>query len=292
MESNPKLDLDNLRKEAVIACDTYYNFSVEGIQKLIKNRASDLDGIAPLANFVSDRVSTSLLLLKLGKLWDAEIIFRTVLEVFAKFLIIIRTKSEEELKTKLDEFWIHLNEIEKLRQSQEAAKIIEAGNIRNPERFQYMILSDEERIKLEKIYPNQTRKVMRENWSFNKIYLSLIKDESIEMFVPIELIHFFWKMSSHLAHGDKIGVNTVILRGKLTELKIHNDLTQLMKLAKTATMINIWVYAELASFLAETIDVHNACNMHDELGEFMTSRHQLVLNEAYILEDEFARKQQ
>jgi hypothetical protein len=281
-----KLNLDDVRKDAITTCETYYSLSTKKIQFLINNRVSDLDGIYPLVLFVSDRVSTCLLLLKMNKLWDAEIIFRTVLETFSKFLIIIRTKSEEDLKIKLDEFWIHLNEIERLRQSQEAIKLIKAGNVRNPERFQHMVLSDEERIEIEKIYPRNMRTAMREKWSFNKICDNLGKSNDIEMFVSLELMHYFWKMSSHLAHGDKIGINTVILRGKLTKMKHHSDLTQLMKLARTAITINIWVYAELASFLAEKEQAHLAIDMHNEFGQYMTSQHQLVLDEAYVIEDE------
>jgi hypothetical protein len=289
MES--KIDFDKVRETAIDISETFTKLSCKHIIHLINTRQDELDGMFQLALFSIDRIEALLLLVKANKLWDAEILFRTALEVFMKFLYIIRQKTPEATKEKLDEYWIHLNEIEKISLSHEATKLINTKSMSDPGRFQHMVLNDEERASLEARYSKDDRKKLNNNWSFNGMYTSMLKDKEANNLLTLDTIHYFWKMSSHIAHGHKFGINAVILRKTVNELKNYNDLTQIIKLIKGSTMVCIWILLEMADRLQDDEAYNKAGAMSKEFNAFMRSNYKELDEESQKAEDDFIRNQ-
>jgi hypothetical protein len=289
MESN--IDFDKVKETAIDISFTFTKAACSNIIHLINTRQNELDGMFQLALFSIDRIEALHLLVKADKLWDAEILFRTVLEVFMKFLYIIRQKTPEATKDKLDEYWVHLNEIEKLSLSYEATKLINTKSMGDPERFQHMVLTAEQKAVLEARYPKDDRKKLNNDWSFNGMYISMLKDKEAKNLLSLDTIHYFWKMSSHIAHGHKFGINAAILRSTLKELKLYNNATQVIKLIKASTMVCIWILVEMAERLKDDEAYNMASAMSKEYNAYMRANYKELDEESNKAEDDFIKNQ-
>jgi hypothetical protein len=289
MESN--IDFDKVKETVIDISFTFTKAACSNIIHLINTRQDELDGMFQLALFSIDRIEALHILVKADKLWDAEILFRTVLEVFMKFLYIIRQKTPEATKEKLDEYWIHLNEIEKILISNEATKLINTKSVSDPERFLHMVLSDEERAALNAKYSKDDRKKLNNDWSFNGMYASMLKDKEAKNLLTLDTIHYFWKMSSNIAHGHKFGINAAILRSTVKELKPYNELTQLIKLVKASTMVCIWILLEMGERLKDDEGYNMAAAMSREYNAYMRANYKELDEESQKAEDDFIKNQ-
>jgi hypothetical protein len=243
-----QIDLEAVKADTIIVSKTAFNYVVDEVQKLIDETTVDVGAILPLVKFILDRSATVAVLTKIEKYWDAEIIFRSLLEVLSKLLIITTQGDEEAVEKKLDEYWVHIGEVERLRASLVAEKLLKGRNMNDVEKFKLFILSEDERLELESRNDKDKRKRLSNDWSFNDILLNLAKNKGVEPMISFDVMHFFWKQSSHIAHGDKVAMTAIKVREEIVDGKEYRDTTQHLKLLRTATDACFWAATQLCSF--------------------------------------------
>lgn len=178
----------------------------------------DYQGLPSLVRFVAAQLfidchlstESSLLLIRAGKEWDADIICRTVLEGSLKFAYMLHG-NKEEIERKVDEYWNIIPEFSAIRHSENAKKILEASSNQNspelqPFRDLIMNVSDIEAIR-EK-YSRAERRELEEKWSFTGICREFASSKEERMQKVVWLAHGY-SMSSHLLHKDADGIGLV-----------------------------------------------------------------------------------
>lgn len=238
-----------IKVDAFQVSETAFGYVVDKTQNLINESIVDIIAITPLVKFIIDRASTIAQLARLEKFWDAEIIFRSLLEVLSKLLIITTQPDKEAIDNKLDEYWIQIGEMERLRASLEVERVINGGNMNDLDAFKRQILSQAERLDLESRITKEKRKKLSNDWSFNGILLNLARNKAVVPLIGYDVMHYFWKMSSHIAHEDKVAMTAIKLREEVSEGKEFRDITQYLKLLKAVNGACFWAASRLSIFM-------------------------------------------
>jgi hypothetical protein len=169
--------------------------------------------IYQLVKFIDDRLSAVWFLTINDKLWDADIIDRSVLEALIKLNFIVYAPTDEEKQKRLNEFWNDLWEINSLKHSEHSKKHLNHF----PDKLSQLahlsvILTDKEEEELKNKWNRKDRKALEQKWSFSEILFSLIKDYKGQTFeMMIGLAHEY-RMCSHIAHGDETGIGIITER--------------------------------------------------------------------------------
>lgn len=179
----------------------------------LNNDISKSKSIYNLVKFIDDRLSAVWFLTINDKLWDADIIDRSVLEALMKLNFIVYAPTDEEKQKRLNEFWNDLWEINSLKHSEHSKKHLKHF----PDKLSQLahlsvILTDKEEEELKSKWNRKDRKALEQKWSFSEILFSLIKDYKGQTFeMMIGLAHEY-RMCSHIAHGDETGINIIAER--------------------------------------------------------------------------------
>lgn len=177
---------------------------------IIRDNYEEIKQIFPLIEFVLTRLETVITLVIDDRIWDAEIILRSALETFVKY-IFITTATKEEQSKRIDEYWNSLAEINSLKLSEQGKKnLVHFGNS-ELHRVAYLplILPEELENKLREKWPKAERQKMEQKWSFTEMVNSISKayhGKPLEMIVT--LTHSY-RMSSHVMHGDETGLQII-----------------------------------------------------------------------------------
>ncbi|MCK9236250.1 MAG: hypothetical protein WDA08_03780 [Weeksellaceae bacterium] len=179
----------------------------------LDNDISKSKSIYQLVKFIDDRLSAVWFLTMNDKLWDADIIDRSVLEALIKLNFIVYAPTDEEKQKRLKEFWNDLWEINSLKHSEHSKKHLNHF----PDKLSQLahlsvILTDTEEEELKNKWNRKDRKALEQKWSFSEMLFSLIKDYKGQTFeMMIGLAHEY-RMCSHIAHGDETGINIIAER--------------------------------------------------------------------------------
>ena len=237
--------------------------------------------VVPIINFILGRVNTVVTLTKMGSLWDAEIILRTVLESFAKFLKIASQENDVKYDAVLDEFWIILDEIERIAHSDKAKEVINSGKNTTPGILAQSVLSKEEEdfLKSKPSWSNRKDRIrIKNDWSFSAIMIDMLKREHTTPLISFEMMQYYYKMSSHVAHGDMMGINFV--RGydkKEGDYKSASEVTLYIKQLKVATQIPFWISVELAKMLNDRDKVNEILAKYRKYTRYVVGLHEPVM---------------
>jgi hypothetical protein len=179
----------------------------------LKDYIIEINPILPLIEFIIARIETVTSLIIYNKLWDAEIILRSVLETFIK-LLFITTSSEEEREKRIYEYWHSLAEINSLTMSEQGKRNLKYFGNSELHKLAYLplILSDENENALRDKWPRKKRHELEQKWSFSEMLKSIsdsYNGQPMEMFLA--LTHGY-RMSSHVMHGDELGISIIIER--------------------------------------------------------------------------------
>jgi hypothetical protein len=261
-------------------------------QLLSRNPVLVVD-IVPLISFILGRVNTLVILSKMGHLWDAEIILRTVLETFIKFLRIVSQEDLTALEKKLDEFWITLDEIDRVSHSDKAKEIISSGRITTPETIRPLILLAEEEaiIKAKPSWGNRNyRTKLKNDWSFSAILMELLNMDKMTPLISFEMIQYYYKLASHVAHGDKQGIHFVQgLEKKDGNYKEASQLTLYIKQLKVATQVPFWISLELTKLLNDRDKGNEILARYRTYTQRIVALHKPIMQELDRLTSEFIR---
>lgn len=153
------------------------------------------------------------------KIWDADILCRTVLEGTIKMLYMTKGTKQEQID-KFNEFWNLQPQFEKFKKSKKALELLTVIDKIEDEKFKFikdMIVTEEEMKKFEKSYPKNIRKQLDMRWSFNNMIQCLSKEHPDKL-EPIIGLTYSYNLSSNLVHMDAMGINIVrerVSRGEL-----------------------------------------------------------------------------
>lgn len=177
---------------------------------IIKENLSEIQPILPLIEFVISRLESVTTLVLDNRIWDAEIILRSALETFTKFLFITTADKEEQI-ARIDEYWNSLAEINSIKQSTQAKRNLEIFSDSEIHRLAYlpMVLPDDLEAELRKKWTKAERQKVEQKWSFTEMIFSISKNyrgKPLEMIVA--LTHSY-RMSSHVTHGDETGISII-----------------------------------------------------------------------------------
>jgi hypothetical protein len=153
---------------------------------------------------------STLLLINLGKQWDAELITRSVLEGSLKLAYILEG-TKKEIEEKSIEFWEVLPLFYSIRHSEKAKQILEAATDANSQElapFREMSLASEALDEIRSKYSKAERRIIEEKWSFVGLCRSLAKSNDPHSNKIVGLAHGY-AMSSHLLHKDADGIGMV-----------------------------------------------------------------------------------
>lgn len=151
-----------------------------------------------------------LVLIANRKIWDADILVRSVLEGTFKFVFIL-DGTEEEYLEKAKEYWEILPEIARLSRHQRASNLLNTyddANYRLKRPISEQILTPEEEKELRERYPKSYRKKLAQKWSFMEIAKHLTQHKK-KNYYGMGTLGYTYGMQSHLSHQDGDGVGMV-----------------------------------------------------------------------------------
>lgn len=175
--------------------------------EIIKENLTEIQPVLPLIEFVISRLETVVTLITDNRIWDAEIILRSALETFIKFLF-ITTAEKDEQEIRINEFWNSLSEINSLKQSNQAEKNLKYFGHSELHRTAYspMILPEELETELRKKWTKPERRKIEQKWSFSEMVFSISKQYEGKALEMVLALSHSYRMSSHVSHGDEMGI--------------------------------------------------------------------------------------
>lgn len=153
---------------------------------------------------------STLLLIRVNKEWDAEILNRSVMEGCAKFAYITEGNMDSILR-KSEEYWFIQPHMQDFSRHLRAKTVMDTEQINTDMYAQSigdLILEDDEIQEMKDKISKRDRKLLNQKWSFPEIikYLSASQDVGLSMFKVLE---HGYGIGSHLMHKDGAGVGMV-----------------------------------------------------------------------------------
>lgn len=240
-----------------------YTFIIDELHKILENHNAQLhnmcrdyyqktDGIWPIIKYVLDRIETIFnLLIMQEAVWDAEIIFRSMLEVYFRIKYIILDPSEYD--NKLNEYWHIMHDINKIKQSNKLS-LYSNSIFQIPHHnliYQPLLLNKNDLDNIITKYPSSVRKEISKKWAINEIINLLQKATGFE---TIGLLSFEYQRISHIVHGDEMGIGIIQERynRKQEEYEI-TTISHIFRLFSTLFTISHQLVCDIKLFL-DTID--------------------------------------
>lgn len=177
---------------------------------IIRDHLDEFKQVYPLVEFILCRIETISDLILHNRLWDAEIILRSVIESFVK-LSYISFAPEDEKNIRLNEFWNDLEEINSLKISEQAKLNLKYAQDDEIQRIAYspLIIPEDIENKLREKWPRKKRQELESKWSFTNIVKEIssqFKGTPLEIWI---LATHSYRICSHLAHGDETGLGII-----------------------------------------------------------------------------------
>lgn len=160
--------------------------------------------------FFGERSQSINVLLQHGKLWDCEILMRSALECATRFLF-VSVVDYKERRRRIGEYWVDLHEIDVLQQSLKSGPAAKAARgSRHEQLLEGVVLSPEERDRLQAKWPRAKRASLQQKWSFSEMVRELVAvhREGLDLRLYDCFLHGY-SLSSHMIHADQTAVSLV-----------------------------------------------------------------------------------
>ncbi|MES3021123.1 MAG: DUF5677 domain-containing protein [Pseudomonadota bacterium] len=165
---------------------------------------------ATVLQYYAERSQSQTLLLQAWKLWDADIIMRSMLECATRFLF-VSIAAPDERAQRIEEYTISLNEIENLQRSEKAKDFV-ATSIDEDTKMLIggVVFGAEDEAELRARWPKAKRKALKQKWSFTEIshVLSTFHVDRLDLRNYKSFLHGYG-LSSHLIHADQTSMDLV-----------------------------------------------------------------------------------
>ncbi|MNB74630.1 hypothetical protein D3C75_212680 [compost metagenome] len=228
----------------------------------------------PISSHVTSE--TVLIMVANNRMWDNEMLIRSILEGTLKF-IYLTVGTDEERKKKIDEFWNVLPIINQIKRSRRADKLLEhlpnEELQRNDMKFIGGVILSEEKIKeIEEKYPRKYRKELEHKWSYSEIIKDLTKEDKHKAFSG--LFHGYG-IGSHLIHQDADAINYLIDHNQRTpERRIAKELAhgcRQISDVMTFSILRLYAYKQLFKESLEDIYLESHIKLDEDMAGFHNS---------------------
>ncbi|AIW40950.1 DUF5677 domain-containing protein [Paenibacillus polymyxa] len=152
---------------------------------------------------------SSLVLIANLRLWDNEMLLRSIMEGTIKF-VHLTLGTNEERESKINEFWEVLPAISEIKRTKRAKALVDSL----PEPLNSdmvfikdVILDDEIMEELEKRYPRKFRKEVEQRWSYSEIVKELSQHP---LYSNLNGMFHSYGIGSQLIHQDANAINLLI----------------------------------------------------------------------------------
>lgn len=155
---------------------------------------------------------SALVLVELNKVWDADILLRSVIEASIKFIYLLDEPAQ--FNERYFEYAEVLPEMATIKNHLRAKTTLESLallGIEGHEAFENLLLSDKEFEYLNKKFPKKIRRNIEARWSFNGL-LSSISSKAPIGSKSLQGLSHFYSMSSRILHADWQGIGMPIER--------------------------------------------------------------------------------
>jgi hypothetical protein len=155
---------------------------------------------------------SALLLAGFERVWDAEILSRSVFEGTVKFCHLLG--DPKNAASRFDEYEISLSDIASLADHEKARRLIEIAPDPRDDMvavLQEMILTEEKLAEFASKYPRQERRRIQAAWGFTGIVEQMVRNGEGLGELAAGLLHGY-AMASHVAHADYLGIGMVMER--------------------------------------------------------------------------------
>ncbi|MGA2247136.1 MAG: DUF5677 domain-containing protein [Verrucomicrobiota bacterium] len=161
---------------------------------------------------------SALLLVYYGRLWDADVLVRSVVEGTLKF-VFLTLGTPKEREQKFEEFDTHFAAIGAIKKHSRIETLL--SDLEHPDEAQWrpfkeILLSKQEQAALQAKYPRKFRQELEQKWSFAEISACLVRSKA-KGFEKLGKLMFNYGMSSHVAHQDIDGIGIVWERNNRDE---------------------------------------------------------------------------
>ncbi|MEN6326004.1 MAG: DUF5677 domain-containing protein [Syntrophomonas sp.] len=151
---------------------------------------------------------SALILIANYRLWDTEILYRSVLEGTIK-LFYLSSGTIQDVSKKCNEFWIEIPECKMISRHYKAMQLLEKIDDGSSKYLpiRELLLTDEELNELTERYSHKYRRKLDQKWSFSEM-VKVLSDSDIKGFDTLIAAYYGYSLSSHLIHqdGDAIGL--------------------------------------------------------------------------------------
>ncbi|HDR9192149.1 hypothetical protein [Burkholderia vietnamiensis] len=192
----------------------YLDQAYEGLPSLVRFVAAQL--------FIDCHLSSesSLLLVQLGKEWDADLISRAVMEGSVKLTYMLHG-ALSDIESKVEEYWHVLPLFSAIRHGEHARQFLDAvPDADAPEwlPFKELLIEPEEVTSIRANYSKRARQEIEERWSFVGICRFFARIEEPGLRHIGHLAHGY-SMSSHLIHKDADSIGMIWERSTRDEAR-------------------------------------------------------------------------
>ncbi|WP_219376033.1 DUF5677 domain-containing protein [Bacillus mycoides] len=157
-----------------------------------------------------------LLLIENCRLWDAEILLRSICEGTIKILYMC-TGKEYEIRDKVKEFWDIAPRLKRIPNHYKAVDVLsrlDDGSIRW-EPIRKFLLAKEELDILQEKFPKKIRRQIEQKWSFNEMIRDLSNNNNnLDMLISL---FYGYSIGSHFMHQDSDALKLIIDRNERDE---------------------------------------------------------------------------
>jgi hypothetical protein len=150
---------------------------------------------------------TASFLVGYSRLWDVEILMRSVLEGTYKFIAMCSRDQANRL-SRVKEYWDHLPEVAKLRTNRRAKDFLEIVDDPDSDAWRPirdLLLPQEVLDELQQRYPRKVQDGLEKGWSFGGLAKALAASD-LPAAKYLSLMLHDYGLSSHLVHQDGDGV--------------------------------------------------------------------------------------
>ena len=164
--------------------------------------------LATISTACLSTTGSALILLETGRVWDAAVLQRGVMEGTIRFLYLLH--GDDGLDERLEEFTVSLEDSASLRLHRKVEIFLEATtrnslDVGSQKTLESLLLSAEELQTITEKLPKRVRRIIEDKWSFGKLLGRLVAKNIIHA-VTAEDFQLRYLKSSHSIHGNPLGL--------------------------------------------------------------------------------------
>lgn len=157
---------------------------------------------------------SALLPASFSRVWDAEILIRSVLEGTAKYLFLC-TKDSATRATRIEEYWNILPEFDRLKRHDRITQFLSVLGELGPsgDALRELLLTEKEVVNIRAAYPRKERQALAQKWSFNDV----IRAIALESNEAAGMLANAYGLASNIVHQDGDGVGMIGERARRSQ---------------------------------------------------------------------------